>query len=357
MATTNRDALLKLLSLVRGGLSTQSFIPALTHIRFADGYATTFNDVLSLSVKVPVDLELCVPGELVIKALGSFNAEQVMLQEGGPEEPLVVSSGKSKLKVPTLSTKQFPLEMPRGKPEVVPLTDELLVAINKCRFSVGSDPTHPAQMGVTLATGKSGTLVAYSTDNFTISRALTASKVRLPGDAPVILPTAFCEQILALSKAFPDADMDLEIYASALRVTFGKSAWVMTKTLALESMEFEKIISKYLNPAKLKEELQPLPTAFDSCWNRALLVLGAEADKSTKVTVSPDSAILFSSGAAGESTDTLPLDGAEKMEFHVDPTLVVRAAKQCGSVAFFPGVMVLASDDATFVHIISHCAA
>jgi len=357
MTTSNRDSLLKLLNLVRPALSTQSFIPALTHILFADGYATAYNDVTAISVKVPVLLEECLPGELLIKALGSFNAETVMLQPG-EKCVLHLTSGRSKLKLPTLAIADFPYSAPKDKGHTVELTESILQGIAKCLFSVGTDPTHAAQMGVTLDTSE-GKAVLYSTDNHTISRYQTSSALALPGDAPVILPTFFCEQLLTLSKAFPDRDVDLHVHAGALRATLGKSATVLTKTVVdVTPLDYGMIIGKYLNVSQVKQTLNPIPDSFDAAWNRALLILSLQADRATEVSEVTEGFRLFSKSSVGESEDVLAFEhGDIPATFHVDPSLVIRAGKQCGSIAFYKRVMVMASPDAAFLHLIAHCAA
>ncbi len=358
MTTANRDALLKLVTLLRPALSTQSFIPALTHIRFSAGHATAFNDVTAIKAKAPFDLECCLPGELFIKALSSFNADQVALTalEAGT---LLLTAGRSKLKVPVLPIKDFPLKEPGAATDVVAFDNDMLEGVRKCLFSVGADPTHPAQMGVTLDS-EDGKAVFYSSDNFTISRYQTKSKVTLPAGAPIILPTFFCEQMLALAKVYPDDDVDLELFASALRCTFGKKASLLTKTVAdLEPLDFQKILNKHLKIGDVKKQLGRIPDTFDAAWNRALLVLSGEADKATKVAEDNDGFSLYSKSALGEADDTMPLEQHVKFpsDFYVDPQLVVRAAKVCGSLAFYERVMVLASDDASFIHLISHCSA
>ena len=100
-----------------------------------------------------------------------------------------------------------------------------------------------------------------------------------------------------------------------------------------------------------------LPDAFDAAWARAMLVLSAEADKATQVTAHKDGGItLLSKCAMGEAEDTLAINAKSGSQFHVDPALVVRAAKSCGALALYPRVMALASDDMSFVHVIAHCA-
>jgi len=361
MSSANRDALLASMTLVRPALATQSFIPAWTHILLDEGFATTYNDTMMIQVRTQVDAleSVCLPGELFIKALSSFNAENVLLQEHNDGGALLLTAGRSRMKVPVLPASDFKMPNLKGSPVLINLTDDILAGIKTCLFSVGSDPTHPAQMGITLS-AVNGKAVLYSTDNAAISRCATKSAITLPGDAPVILPTTFCEQLLVLAKSFPDDDIELGVYAGALRVRFGKKATLVNKMMVdMEPLDFEAIIAKYFEVEKVKGHLAVLPNSFDAAFNRALLILSAETDKATKITVSKDGSVsLFSKSPLGESEDEFTVDNRQDCKpFHVDPAHVVRAAKTCGSVAFYPRVMVLASDDASFIHLIAHVAA
>lgn len=360
MSHANREALLRLSMLLRPALSTQSFIPALSHIHFGAGSATAYNNVTAVEVKAKFDglEDCCIPGELFIKVLGSFKSEDVQidfLDKGS----ILLTAGRSKIKVPFLESSAFPYKRPTQKPNVVEFNHQILEGIRRCLFAVGSDPTHPAHMGVTLDT-LDGKAVLYSTDNFTLSRYLTDFKIKLPADSPIILPTFFCEQLLALAKNWPDEDVDLEVYPGAIQATFGSKAKLLTKTLVdLEPLDFGKIISKYLADADVRKLLHTIPDTFDAAWNRALLILSGEADKATKVTSIKEGFAMFSKSQVGEAEDRLEFEGKVpdvRREFFVDPTLVVRAAKTCGKLAFFPRVIVLATDDTSFLHLIAHCA-
>lgn len=359
MTTANRDTLLKLVTLLRPALSTQSFIPALQHIKFGDGHALAYDDVTAISCKFQLADEIgrCVPGDLLIRALSSFSAETLSASMVD-DTTMLLSSGRSKLKLPTLELDKFPFKAPKGKPEVILLDNEILDGIKRCLFSAGSDPTHPAQMGVTLDC-EDGKAVLYSTDNVTLSRQQTKSKIELPGGSPIILPTFFCEQIMALGRAYPEDDVDLEVFPGALRCRFGTKAWCLTKTIVdLEPMDFAKAISRLVTVAKVKEHIAHIPDAFDAAWARALLVLGSEADKATQVSAGSGSIRLFSRSAMGEADDEMPFEGKlPPKDFYVDPTLVIRASKSCGSIAFYERALLLATDDASFIHLVSHCSA
>lgn len=356
MSTTNRDKLLKLLTLLRPALSTQNYIPALTHFAFADGWVMAFNDITAICAKCPVELSGCIPGETLLRALGSFNAENVSLKADPKDENLLVSSGRSKLKLPTMELDKFPYEEPSGSGDEIDLTDGILEGIRRCLFSAGSDPTHPATMGLTLAVDDDGRAIIFSTDNFTISRYQTKDKIALPGDSPVLLPTFFCEQLLTLGKHFSEEEIVLKIYAGRLTASFGKLAELSTRTLAdTETLDFDKILAKHVTLAKLKGQLTTIPPSLDAAFSRAALVLSSEDDRATQISVEKGTISLLSKSALGESDDEIAWEGKPMdKDFYVDPVLVMRAIKACGSVAFMPKSMILADDSATFVHLISH---
>lgn len=359
MSAINRETLLKIINLVKPALATSAYIPALTHIRFDGKSATSFNDVTSIKVRAEIEeLEECVPGELLLKALNSFSAETITVKDVD-DNHLVFSSGRSKLKIPVLPLTSFPTPYKSiSKGEIIELDAAILKGVERCLMSVGNDPTHPAQMGVTLDTDTEGKAILYSTDNFSISRFCTNSKVKLAGDSPVILPTFFCQQMLSLAKAFPDDEIDLLVGGDCLVARFGKAAELFTKVLAdLEPLDFARIVDRSVKVASLKKQAAPLPPQWDSAFSRALLVLGDEVDKVTEITASDDKITLSTTSPLGEADDTLGIEGMDlKASVMVDPALIVRGSKSCSKVLITDKVTALCDDDAQFIHLIAHCS-
>ncbi len=358
-ATTNRQALVKASAAVRPALATQDFIPALTHILFADGYATAYNDIAAISVRCQVEVERLLPGELLIKGLGSFSADQIVFQEG-KNGALVLSSGRAKMTIPTLDPKVFPLSWPaEDDGHEIELGHAILKGIERCLISVGNDPTHPAQMGVTLDIDDAKMAVLFSTDNFTISRYQTKNKIKLPGDTPVILPRFFCEQLVSLAKTYSEEEITLVLHDGALLVEFGKMAKLFTRTpVDLEPLDFPSNISKVCKLESLKSKLEKIPDSFDAAFGRALLVLSAEVDKATKISPSGSGFKLSSSSSMGDSDDSMDFDGDLPDDpFHVDPSMIARASKACALIGFLPRAVVMSDADINFIHLVAHCAA
>lgn len=353
----HREDLLKIASLIRPALATQTFIPAYNHIAFDGEYALTHNDIAALQVRCrDFPVPCCVPGELFIKALGSFTAENVMLQKGDADGTLLVVSGRSRLKVPTMALKSFPFAMPKDPGPEVKLSAEIIDAIDQCLLSAGTNPNHPSTMGVTLDVTDDGDAVLFATDNYTISRRSTKKKISLPGDSPVILPTFFCNQLIALTRAFPKIDPILYILPGALVVEFGEEAALFSKTISdIEPLDFQKMIKKHVRIDNL--ELETIPDAFDAAFGRQMLVLGAELDKMTKVVYDDGIMKLKSTSQVGDSDESFSFKGPkEATTFHVDPSFVIRASKLCDQMAIGERVFVMAGDKGAFLHLIAHVA-
>lgn len=360
----NRAALLKIASLVRPALAQADYVPALTHIQFANGFATAFNDITAISVEAPgIDLNRVVPGDLLIRTLGAFSGEHVGAAFDEMTSVLLLTSGRSKIKLPTLPDAAFPYEPPTDVGEEVLLTPDILKGIERCLMSVGSNDEIPAQMGVTLEPGEKALL--WSTDSITMSRYQTETKITLRGDTPVMLPTFFCEQLLSLAKAFPKAEPWLVMMPGALFIDFtveieGKTgpmrsvASLYTKTpVDFDLIDFGGVVNKFFTIGEAVKAMVKIPDALDAAFGRALLVLSNEIVKTTNVSADGKEMTLYSTSQMGDSEDTLSFPAKSK-QFSIDPTLVVRGLKGSTKIALLPKVLVLGDDTGKYLHIVAH---
>ncbi len=363
MTTIKRAELLAVATQVRPALSNQAYLPVLTHICFADGIAVAYNDVAAIAVKHKFDLNCCVPGELLIKALQGFTGDSLDLVED--DKGVLLTSGRSKLRLPTLPVRDFPFKLAPLLTDdngIIDLSKDFVSGVRKCLMSVGNDNTHPAQMGVTLTEDSKGYAVLFSTDNNTISTYETADDIQLPNrGAPIILPTFLCEQLVSLSKTYKDLDAALMIITGGLIVAFDSDAYLFTRALVdTEPMDFPNVIHKYCDLGQLGEHLHDIPKDLDAALSRSLLVLG-NGDKSALFQIGETGFVVKTETNTGESHDHIDFEFSEYTEapmvpFYVDPALLARGAKACDKLAFMSRVVVLASDDKTFVHLISHCS-
>lgn len=360
--TIDRKTLLSLATMLRPALASAAYIPALTHICFDDGKATAFNDIAAIWARAKFDYEGCLPGELLIKALNSFSNDTVRLQKL-EDGATLLTCGRSKLKLPTLPVADYPvLKIKTAGATYIDIDASILKGIQMCMMNVGNDPTHPAQMGVTLDVDDKGRAVLFSTDNATISRYQTSTKIELPADAPVILPTFFCQQLCALAGSFVEAQAKLMVGPDFLIGQFGDEsrATIFSRVMVdLEALDFAKQIAKIIKLSEVKDLLCEIPSSWEAAWQRALLVMEGEADKMTTLAISGDVLKLQSSSSMGEADDRMGFDGPDGPAgdpMLVDPSLIVRASKHVSKVAFTDKVTILSSEDYSFLHFIAHCS-
>ena len=359
---TDRNNLLKLLQLLRPAISTQTFIPALQHVQFAEGWATAYNDTLGVSVRcdlLDAQLQQCLPGDLMIRALQSFKADAVALVPR-EAEVLVQSGRSSKMKLPSLPVGAFPFTMPtpQGAQHLCSVGDSLLAAFGLCLFGVGTDPTHPAQQGVTLEVVDGG-VSAYTTDNVTITQVhVPDQQLNSPGGVPVLLPTALCEQLRTLGQAFQAEEIELYQLQGGYLATFGDRASLFCKALLdLDPLDFGAVLDKHITGNTLRQ-LQPVPDGLEPALARALLVLQGEVDKVTQCSVRAGAVSLLSVGSLGDSEEQVsgPHALIPAQDVKVDPGLVLRALKHAGTWGFLRAGLLVASADCKFLHLISYCS-
>jgi hypothetical protein len=354
----DRARFAKALALATPALSNKPYIPALVHFLVAGGKVTAYDDILAVQVAVAgtEGLSCCLLGELLTKAVGSYGAAEILVQPHATEAAVVLSSGRSKIKVPTLPAEDFPLTWPTTRGAVaIPLTAQILKGIEYCLPGAGVNPNHPAQMGVTLDE-KEGAAVLFSTDNTTISRYLTTEKSLLPASSPVIFPTAFCDRVLALAKAFPQETVTLYLSPGALVVEVGTSARVLSRQLAdLVPLDFVAVTDKYTKGLSGKA-LNTLPDGWEASLGRAALVTGGDH---SVVTVSEHRKALriLASSSFGEVDETLAFGGTlPPSPVKLDPALLTRGSKVCTKMSFAAQALVLVSEDGNYLHLVAYTA-
>lgn len=353
--SVNRQQALRAFSLASPALSRQTYIPAYTHFLLADGWVSAYNDITAISVNEDLGLDLCLPGDLIVKTLNSFTGESVSIAEG-QDAGIVVSHGRSKIKVPTLPAEDFPLKWPSLKSDqYLELDDAMIRAIQLCLPGCGTNPQIPAQMGVTIAPKGETQLAFYSTDNYTVTRCLVDSSADMPTDdgEAVVMPLAFCEQVLALAKAYPNEDLRLYAFPGSLVLKVGAKAKLMTRLLVeLVPLDFESVIRA--NQPKTGKPAA-IPPGWESALSRISLVVASEADKAFTCGGDDGGLRLFAQSSLGEVEEIVDFDGPEpEKDVLLDPGLVLRASKEAGVMQFGARALLFSKTDGKFIHLVAY---
>lgn len=345
----NRAVLLVQLNLVKAAISKQEYIPLLTHFMFDGKAVTAYNDITAISTPCDADFQGCVPSELLIKTLKSMSAELITMERFS--EHVLISAGKSKIKIPALPSKDFPSPFYKLQEPLYLfyVNGDMRRGIKLCLIGVGNNQAHPSEVGITLDPDYSDTEAAiYSTDNVTLSRFV----FNTDSDhfSPIILPTFFCEQLLALSTGSNDAV--IEVHDGALVADFGGGSLLFTKMIDdVQPKAFEDVINRYIENGYLPTH--GIPDLFNQGFERAMLIQETEAVRDTEVNVEDGKLTLLSSSKTGEAFDTMLYDG-DDIKFHIDPTSVKRISFVTSKIALLPKVMVFTDDDEDFIHLIAH---
>lgn len=353
-----RAQLMAALAIVRPALIGRPYIQSLSHVLFDKGWLTAYNETIAITTWLDADIATigaCVPGDQLIAALGQFSTPAVdaVLADGG----LTISSGKARIKLGTLPAADFLYTAPDWANDF-DLPASVIEGIGCCLMAVGKDEAMPATLGVTLVS-EGGYTVAYSTDNHTITRFDTGDNGVLGNhtltNGSVILPTQFCEQLVALSKTFPGTPIMVLTKTHAM-VDFDGKAILTTRLQGdYAPIDFTSKIDD-LCPEEALIGAMPIPDGFDGAMARAALVLGATKDPSVRVTLDGATMELDAQAASGSSHDSLQFagGGGAKMAFSVDPTLVMRGAKACVDLVPLPRVLVMAGRKGALLHLVSH---
>lgn len=348
----NREDLLKTATLLRPALAVQSYIPAYQHIRFGEGVAVAYNDIMGVSLTCDAGkaIKACVPGEPLLRVLSSFNTKTVDLLMKG--DTLHIKSGRSTVKLPTLPYEDFTArnEMPKDCSAHVlhePITD----GIRQClQFSGSGSAAHPSTLGVTIQS-EDGCVVLYATDDATITASHTGVEAEVPR---TLLPGFFCEQLLSMRKSLRGA-AQLLITPKALFVDF-EAGVVFTKTQpAAEPLDFPRVMERCVDRQFLEEDAGPIPADLEAALQRAIMVVQSSRRPRTRVMFNGSNMELLSEGDVGHSEDALPYEGRPALDqFSVDPHILARALKVCDAMAVGKEALVLMTEDAQFLHLISY---
>jgi hypothetical protein len=290
-----RDALIKKLENVAPALAVNQLIPLLSHFWFTGKYLMAFNDQIALAVPFRSDFKGAVSPKILELLRASSGYDELTITWEGTNLIIKDDSGATNIKMAMLEPR-FVFKMPEPKEAKSRKREPVLRAVAHCLISIGTDTSSVEQLGVTIEPSDKGTLVFYSTDDHTISRAFA----KVEGYAPPrsILPGLFCEQMLRLER---QADEEAPEFSFEVDKREGTKDGPGPERYALYSvgeillygrlletrnpLNFASIMAYNLPSNRpLGSALFDVPETFRSALERASIVCDAER-KPTRITV------------------------------------------------------------------------
>lgn len=321
----NRKDLLDKLETVSPALSDSDLLPVMTHFWFTGGgdpEIMAYNDQIGISVPFDAGVEGAVPGAILLSLLKNSKALAVEFtpQEAGA---LKVKAASSTLTLALLPAKQFLFDMPEPRAkDTLPWKSkaQFLDCIETCMRSVGADTSVPDQLGVTLIPNDDS-LDAYSTNNSSLSYARIGLTKPSTLKKRVILPGAFCNQMLKLGRSVKDFHIEFhDDYA----LFVAKGVRLFGRLIESERPVDFAGAMKHHFPDGVRKQLVPIPTKLRLILERAIIITDAAADQGTTVVTCKDRQMKFVSKTdRGEVVDTMQVgDGQPDVAVRLEPKLL-----------------------------------
>lgn len=289
-----RAAMLDALNTCKPALAVKDLVEELTHVWFDGETMTAYNDAdLGIQVPFKTDFKGGIRGSLLLGLLHNSRAKEVEIEPADEDGHMKLVAARTRAKLPVLETERAVWEFPKvGTKDTFDITPDFVRALRAVLISVGNDTSIPEKLGVTVIAD--GGARMYTTDSnsiATIKVAAPKGKWLAKGER-VILPTAFCEQLLRLCSTggFMEIRKD--------SVVAGNDQGVVVY-------------------ARLVDCPNPLDLAGIVAQHRAL-PKGAVFEVPPKLALALDRAIVVLEGVVGESVDMWIGAGKLRLEAHVE---------------------------------------
>jgi DNA polymerase-3 subunit beta len=265
--TIGRTELLRILAAVSKVVDTCNTIPLLSHvlIESVDGRLT----VRGTDLDIQAEGTIAADGDLAVVAVPGRDLDGIVRRLAGTEvvlemdgEQLIVRSGRSKFKLPTLPVDGFPM---LGVGDfLVSFTADLAGLTSQVSFAAGAHSQHPMLVG-TYVHVEAGQLVAVATDGKRMARAVGDDAPEFPG---VILPPKLLAHI-------PAGAVQVEVGENRIRLSTPHLV-VVSKLIEAKYPAYQKLwpadflASVTVNRRELKEAAERVALVSDENLGRGV---------------------------------------------------------------------------------------
>jgi DNA polymerase III sliding clamp (beta) subunit (PCNA family) len=342
----NRIELQRILRSVEPALSGKEFVPIFTCFCFdaEAGTVTAYDDAVAMVAPCAgLGLTGGVRGKLLQQFLNASSAVDAEFAVDGQQ--LTVKCGRARLATSILSPDDFLFQVPEAGGIRLDVTPELVKALACAAVSVGRDPAHPWTLGVTLTFQNDGVMLR-STDNLSATQvfAPTAVKAKAVGNT-IVLPPRFVELITGRT---PPATL---VVSSKFAAAQWDAVTLYTKLVSEHSVEnYQQIFVRAEDPALTRVAW---PKGLPGSLERAGVVLDTEKDKRVNLTVADGVLTVHAKGGHGEVTERHKLPGHADVAAAVTLPFLTRALKDYPLFCIAPGFVLLTTEDAAGMHLMS----
>lgn len=341
----DRIALLAAINTVKPALATKDLVEELCMVWFDGQHAMAYNDA-ELGIQVPFKCPFTggIRGELLLGLLSNSRAREITLDPDG-DGKMKLKAARMKAELSVLNGSRSIWQFPEpNKKASFPIPEAFIAGLKAVLVSVGNDTSIPEKLGVTVQFH--GGVTLYSTDSVSMAQVQLEMNTKAKAKS-IILPTAFCEQLLRLCSkgGFIELRDDCAIAGNEDGVNIFARLVYSAKPL-----NFASIIEKHERWSKGAEMEVPdrLPLALE----RALVLLNGVPKAAVDFTIEEGHLTLETKAdGRGHAKDVISIpDHVPDISVRLDPELIKRALPFAESMIFTNAALIMrAGDDFTYI--------
>lgn len=226
------------LKFVQRAVSKKDFVPAMTHFSIQDGLIRSYNGVIALCCRIPIDINCNPKAEPLIKAIS--NCSETVVLNLTDSNRLKIQSGNFKAFIDCIDG-DTPHVMPEG--EIIEIDGNVILeAFRKIITFVGEDASRPWANGILLK-GSS----AFATNNVCLIEYWLSANIPIE----VNIPKVAIKELLRIN----EAPISIQLTDKSITFHFPENRWLRSQLLTTEWPDLEKILNRDSNPVPINHEL------------------------------------------------------------------------------------------------------
>lgn len=356
-----KQELLSSLNTIKPALATKELIKVFTCFHFNDrGYVSAFNDMIGMSIRVPIKLQCAVSGDLLLTILGNIYAADVDVEQrdGG----LHISTSNTGANLPLLELDDIPyadVGYP-GDDQTIELTPEFMDAIEVAFIAL--DPTASRTILTCLTiqqvSGEESITVSASNGK-TIVQCVITNEMPEP---ILVLPYEFCKQARALWNAFSENYIfRLEVSQNEVRL-FVKEDGASDYYIMLgcrqgshdDLLDYDTTIGDTLDVAGDINFIK-VPDGLTNALTLASNIATPNTFGGTKLTIKKEALTLDTQDIATANSVVDIEEPHKAVTTAVDATAILKGLSIFNQICFTPRVTLMTNDNAD-IYLISNKA-
>lgn len=349
-----RDDLLQTLKLAAPALlsDNDAVLPILKSLRFTGTHVVASNDVIAISLKVPVTEMGIVPGRKLISFLGACSSKtaKVSLSKKGR---MIVKCASARLQLESKPEDEWPFEFPAIEDaETLVVNESFFEAIERCSAQSTDTGLSGWQGGIIFSFGTVFGIYGVGQSRATISYSrvegikLKNSKIT----QRIVVPSSFCKAAINMAGGL---GTDAILYKTDETAMLWWDEGTNIISTKLMTTDMPDVTGRFNSVAGEVKKFFPITPAFTDALRRAAM-LGEKGICS--LTTDDKEVLMVAKGGGVVLRETIKFEKGKvpDVDQKVSASLIVRQLDKCRKIAFGPRATVLQSETGEFTHVVAN---